>query len=124
LPTVFAVGSMTALPYETGGFDAVLCLWSSFHELLEREEQIKALAEMWRVAAEGGFALIEGPRWQGGRERVSLDVVEGFPNPHYRHDAESFSELCEAAAIESFSVYEDDWAGRKRLFLRLDKRQN
>lgn len=32
----FRVGSMTKLPYAPAAFDAVLCLWSAFHELLER----------------------------------------------------------------------------------------
>lgn len=118
----FVVGSMRGLPYGSDSFDAVLCLWSSFHELIERDEQLQALAEMWRVAAPGGFVLIEGPL--GGTaegDRVSWDIVEGLPNPHASHDAASFSELCAAVGIDGFSVFEDDWAGRTRLFLRLEK---
>ena len=115
----FRVGSMTALPYPPSAFDAVLCLWSAFHELLERDEQRAALAEMWRVTAPGGFVLIEGPL-ADGRGRVTQDIVEGLPNAHYRHDEASLRELCRDTHIGSFRIYEDEWAGRTRLFLRLE----
>ena len=81
----FKIGSMTMLPYAAAAFDAVLCLWSAFHELLERAEQSTALAEMWRVLAPGGFGLIEGPR-HNEPGRITQDIVEGLPNAHFRHD--------------------------------------
>ncbi len=120
VPIDLRVGSMIALPYPARAFDAVLCLWSAFHELLERDEQSTALTEMWRVTAPGGFALIEGPRGDG-RGRITQEIVEGLPNAHYRHDDASLRELCIDARIESFKIYEDEWAGRTRLFLRLEK---
>jgi hypothetical protein len=98
----------------------VLSLWSSFHELLEPSEQTAALAEMWRVLTPGGFGLIEGPRHETAGQ-ITLDVVEGLPNPHFRHDEASFRDLSENAGIARFEVYEDEWAGRARLFLRLEK---
>jgi 2-polyprenyl-3-methyl-5-hydroxy-6-metoxy-1,4-benzoquinol methylase len=116
----FKIGSMTRLPYAAAAFDAVLCLWSAFHELLGREEQSTALAEMWRVLAPGGFALIEGPR-HDKPGRITQDLVEGLPNAHFRHDQASFEDLCRDAGITHFQVYEDDWAGRIRLFLRFDR---
>jgi 2-polyprenyl-3-methyl-5-hydroxy-6-metoxy-1,4-benzoquinol methylase len=119
----FKLGSMTRLPNAAGAFDAVLCLWSAFHELLEREEQSSALAEMWRVLAPGGFGLIEGPRHEG-RGRITQDIVEGLPNAHFRHDEASLKDLCREAGIAQFQVYEDDWAGRTRLFLRFERPQS
>jgi SAM-dependent methyltransferase len=57
----FVVGSMTSLPYTSTTFDAVICLWSAFNELLEEDDQARAISEMWRVLRSRGFALIEGP---------------------------------------------------------------
>jgi SAM-dependent methyltransferase len=119
----FQLGSMTKLPYSSASFDAVLCLWSAFHELLDRSEQTAALAEMWRVTAPGGFGLVEGPLADGAG-RITQDIVEGLPNPHFRHDEPSLRELCEAVGIDRFRIYEDEWAGRSRLFLRFERAES
>jgi ubiquinone/menaquinone biosynthesis C-methylase UbiE len=122
--------SMCRMPLPDGSFDVVLCLWSAFHELLEEEEQIAALKEMHRVLRPGGWALIEGPiftpataaeialgKRYGRENRLSLVVIAGLPNPHYCHDLESFKHLMERAAIITFRVYMEEWAGRLRQFL-------
>ena len=128
------VGSMRRLPYPSATFDAVICLWSAFYELLEEDEQTEAISEMWRVLRAGGFALIEGPHYEepseedvqsgsrrGPENRVGWGLTEGILNPHYIHDELSLRHLCEAAGVSRFRVFERDWAGRRRLFLRLDK---
>jgi SAM-dependent methyltransferase len=112
------VGSMTKLPYASAAFDAVFCLWSAFHELLERPEQVAAIAEMWRVNAPGGFVLVEGPRADAAG-RVTQEIVSGLPQRHYRHDEPILRDLCEIARIDRYRIYEADWAGRAHLFLRL-----
>jgi SAM-dependent methyltransferase len=129
-----AVGSMTALPYPARSFDAAICLWSAFHELLEDAEQVRAISEMWRISRPGGFALIEGPVYaeptaeqiergdrRGPEHRVVWNLVEGVLSPHYAHDEDSFRRICGAAGVSGFRVFERDWGGRRRLFLRLDK---
>ena len=116
----FVVGSMTALPHPDGSFDAVLCLWSAFHELLEEDEQVRAIAEMSRVLAPGAFALVEGPL-AASPGCVDWVVIEGHSNPHYAHDERTYARVCARAGIERFEVYERDWAGRPRLFLRLER---
>ena len=134
LPVTFTVGSMRRLPYPSAGFDAVICLWSAFHELLEVEGQRETIGEMWRVLRPGGFALIEGPLYEepsaediatgarrGPEHRIAWGLVEGILNPHYAHDEWSLRHLCEAEGVSRFEVYERDWGGRERLFLRLDK---
>jgi ubiquinone/menaquinone biosynthesis C-methylase UbiE len=126
--------SMCRMPLPDSTFDAVLCLWSAFHELLE-EEQVQAVKEMQRVLRPGGWCLIEGPLYRpataaeiasgqrrGPEHRLSFDIIAGLPNPHYCHDAESFGRLMERAGIASFKVYEQDWAGRPRQFLWFEKR--
>lgn len=130
----FTVGSMTSLPYPSESFDAAICLWSVFNELLEEDEQTGAIREMWRVLGPGGVGVIEGRPYtepseadiesgarRGPEHRVEWGLVEGILNPHYRHDERSFSRICDAAGVERFQVFERDWGGRQRLFLRLDK---
>lgn len=82
----------------------------------------------------GRVALVEGPPYRepsdeeiargvrrGPEQRIAWDVLEGIPNPHYAHDERSLRSRCEAAGVERFRVFERDWGGRERLFLRLDK---
>ena len=128
------VGSMRSLPYPAAAFDAAICLWSAFFELLEEDEQTQATGEMWRVLRPGGFGLIEGPLYQepseedigsgvrrGPEHRIGWGFVEGILNPGYWHDERSFRRICRAAGVSRFQVFERDWGGRQRLFLRLDK---
>jgi hypothetical protein len=87
---------------------------------------------MWRVLCTGGSALIEGPLYaeatseeiasgvrRGDDNRVAWIHVEGILNPHYVHDETSLRAAAAAAGIDSVEVFERDWAGRDRLFLRL-----
>jgi ubiquinone/menaquinone biosynthesis C-methylase UbiE len=127
--------SMCHMHLDDGSFDVVLCLWSAFHELLENEEQARAIGEFHRVLKPGGWCLIEGPLYRpataeelaagrrvGPEGRISLDDVAGHSNPHYVHDRNSYQELMDQAGITHFDVYESNWAGRPRLFLRFEKR--
>ena len=128
------IASMTSLPYASDSFDAVLCLWSAFNELLDEDEQVRTIAEMWRVLDGGGFAIVEGPPYgdpsaaekesetrRGPEHRIEWSFVEGILNPHYRHDERSFRRICKRAGVERFQVFEREWPGRQRLLLRLDK---
>jgi hypothetical protein len=53
--------------------------------------------------------------------RIGWGLVEGILNPHYAHDERSFRRICDAAGVSRFQVFEREWGGRQRLFLRLDK---
>jgi hypothetical protein len=125
---------MTNLPYAANSFDAVICLWSAFNELLEQDEQVRTISEMWRVLDFGGFSLIEGRTYEepspaeigsgarrGPAHRIEWGPVEGILSPHYRHDERSFLRICRRADVEPVRIFEREWAGRQRLFLRLDK---
>jgi SAM-dependent methyltransferase len=131
-PARFTLGSLTRLPYESSSFDVAICLWSSFHELLEPDAQTQAIRELSRVLRTGGFGLIEGALYEhpsaeeiatgarrGPEKRIALGHVEGLLNPHFVHDEASFRRLCEAAGVERSRVFERDWGGRQRLFLRI-----
>lgn len=128
------IASMTNLPYSANSFHAIICLWSAFNELLEEAEQIRTISEMWRVLDFGGFSLIEGRPYEepspveiasgarrGPEYRIEWGPVEGILNPHYRHDEGSLLRICERAEVEPVRIFEREWAGRQRLFLRLDK---
>ena len=130
----FTVASMTNLPYASRAFNAVLCLWSAFNELLEEGEQMRTIAEMWRVLDRGGFALIEGRPYEeptaaevqsgtrrGPEHRIEWGLVEGILNPHYGHDEHSLRRICETAGVHSYRISESEWGGRQRLLLRFDK---
>jgi SAM-dependent methyltransferase len=117
-----AAGSMTRLPFSAESFDSVICLWSAFYEVLEPVSQVQTLADMWRVLSKGGLALIEGPLPPGTDDelptgRISHDVVEGLPNPHYIHDADTLSSCCTEAGISGAEIFIRDWAGRDRMLL-------
>ena len=64
LPVAWVRATMTSLPIADQSFDVVLCLWTAFFELLERQEQVSALSEAFRVLRAGGWALFEGPVYQ------------------------------------------------------------
>ena len=132
----FSVGSMTEMPYSDASFDAALCLWSAFNELLDVSEQAKALQEMYRILRPSGRAVIEGSifeeateeeirtgRRRGPGNRISWDVIEGLPNPHYRHDPKSLADLCLGVGITGYEIVERHWAGRPRQVLVITKQQ-
>ncbi|MEK7202228.1 MAG: class I SAM-dependent methyltransferase [Patescibacteria group bacterium] len=134
LSSIFDLGSMTQLPYSENSFDAAICLWSAFSELLGGTEQRQALREMFRVIRPNGFALVESMTYQPASEaeitsgtrsgpegRISNDVVEGQSNPHFLHDEKSYERLCKVAGIKNWRVFCRDWAGRPRLILEFRK---
>jgi SAM-dependent methyltransferase len=117
-----AAGSMTRLPFSDESFDSLICLWSAFYEVLNPADQVQTLADMWRVLSKDGLALIEGPLPPATSDelptdRISRGVVEGLPNPHYIHDADTLSNRCTEAGISDAEIFIRDWAGRDRLLL-------
>lgn len=117
-----AAGSMTRLPFSDESFDSVICLWSAFYEVLSPAGQVLTLAGMWRVLREDGLALIEGPLPPGADDELPADricrgLVEGLPNPHYIHDADTLSDRCMQAGIGGPEIFVRDWAGRDRMLL-------
>jgi hypothetical protein len=121
---------MTDLPYESHAFDAVVCLWSAFYELLEESEQIAALREMERVLRDDGAGVIEGPAYEpateaeiaagvrhGPENRLVAEIVAGQRLEYVAHDAGSLARVAEAASIGRFRVVVAGWADRQRQLL-------
>ncbi len=130
----FDEGSMTALPYESGTFDAVVCLWTAFHELLEEAEQVAALGEMVRVLREGGVGVIDGPAYvsptdaeiasgarHGPGHRIVSAIVAGHRMQYVAHDPNSLGRLAVAAGMRQWQVVVRDWAGRDRQLLLFEQ---
>lgn len=126
--------NMCSMTLPEASFDVVLCLWSAFRELLEPEEQSRALAGMYRVLKPGGWALLEGPVYSaatddeidsghryGPEQRIERFAIDGLDNPHFHHDALSFERLLKPLGIARFVVSHEDWAGRQRQLLRFFK---
>ena len=97
----WAIGSMTDLPYKSDSFDAVICLWTAFHELFAEDEQMSTIWEISRVLRPGGLAIIEGPIWgpataaeiangirQGPEHRIVTTEHFGTSSVHRAHIAE------------------------------------
>jgi SAM-dependent methyltransferase len=127
----FDEASMTSMPYPDGRFDALICLWSAFWELLVEDEQVAALREMRRVLVAGGVGILEGPTYEaptdeeiasGARSgpgyRISGQIISGHRNETFVHDASTLRAVCNAAGIADRDISEQPWAGRTRLILR------
>jgi SAM-dependent methyltransferase len=120
LPLV--TGSMTRLPFADTSFDAVICLWSAYFEVLDPADQSRTLTEMRRVLGASGLALIEGPvppatAPTAPEDRITLDLVEGLQVPLYIHDPATLHSRCASAGIPEPEIIIRDWAGRKRMML-------
>jgi ubiquinone/menaquinone biosynthesis C-methylase UbiE len=126
--------SMCRMPLSTNTCDVALCLWSAFYELLVSDEQLAAVREIVRVLRPGGWGLVEGSPYKsataddlragrryGPEGRIAADVIEGLPNPHYRHDAITLTHLMQAAGLPKYRVYIEQWAGRPRQFIWFEK---
>jgi SAM-dependent methyltransferase len=126
----FDEGSMTALPYAAESFDACICLWSAFNELLDPEEQVKALREMRRALRAFGVGIVEGSvftvatdddvrtgRRRGTDMRLEADVILGRRQLRYVHDEATLLAVARAAELVAPRVEIQDWAGRPRQLL-------
>lgn len=119
----FQVGDMGELPYADALFDVVICMWSSFSELLTHADQVKALAQMGRVVKPSGFVLIDMPCPPDGEplsddERINYALLGGHEHVAFIHDEQSLGELMRACGFIQFSIEYADIGGIERLIFQ------
>ncbi len=119
----FQVGDMGELPYADALFDVVICMWSSFSELLTHADQVKALAQMGRVIKPSGFVLIDMPCPPDGEplsdyERINYALLGGCEHVAFIHDEQSLGELMRACGFTQFSIDYADIGGIERLIFQ------
>jgi len=121
-----ALADMTRLPFRTTSFDALICLWSAYFEVVDVTDQVRALSEMSRVLVHDGLAVIEGPAPPAIDDevpvnRISHGTVEGIPVQGYIHDFDTLRERCAQAGIAKCEVRVRDWASRDRTVLTFQR---
>jgi len=138
----FRIGDMRKLPYKAESFDAIICMWSVFVELINKKDQLKAINEMLRVLSSKGFAFIEMPPPIIVKEKrkiveykeigdkyifeKSTNIVTGMTGgietrPSYNQNKKTLTELIKIAKIKKFRIFTDKFGGRKRFFLKFYK---
>jgi ubiquinone/menaquinone biosynthesis C-methylase UbiE len=126
--------TMRRLPLADSSLEVVLCLWTAFFELIDREEQISTLKEVLRVLAPGGWAMFEGPVYSqpspsqigsgersGPNNRIFAARAGDAKNLMYCHDEGTLREVSKLARVENPDVSIRPWGIRDRLFLRFSK---
>ncbi len=117
----FRVGDMTNLPYDGNSFDAVICMWNAFSELVLEDEQVSAILEIYRVLKKDGMGLIE-VRNHRSSKLIEANTIDGYnAMPSYNHTRGSMKKLMELSGLEDYRVFIDDFGGRNRLFLEIRK---
>ncbi len=113
----FQVGNMIKLPYSDNTFDAIICLWSSFNELLQPTDQIKALEEMVRITKTGGLILIDLPIAE--KSGIRTEIISELKHTTYLHDQKTITDRLQRANIKKFIIARKTIGGRKRLIITI-----
>ena len=121
LDIAFKTGNMLKLPYQNKSFDAVICMWSSFNELLQSTDQTKALKEMVRVTKQGGLILIDLPVIPKSKtqKHVRMVNIAGLEHTSFVHDQKTLTDLLQRANIKDFVIARKTIGGRRRLLLTI-----
>ena len=133
----FIVGDMRKLPYKDNEFDAIICMWSVFIELINKKDQLRALSEMIRVLRLEGMAIIEMPlpmkdsvNYPDIGDFFKLNkkthIVSGKINWKptrlaYNQDKKTLIQLMKSLKIAKCKIFIDKFGGRNRLFLQFWK---
>ncbi|MCL6500970.1 MAG: class I SAM-dependent methyltransferase [Candidatus Pacearchaeota archaeon] len=130
----FKVGNITNLPYPDESFDAVLCLWSVFIDILDEKDQLKAIKEIYRVLKKKGLAFIDLPCKTTSKGDYSFinkeksiaryhipNMPQMKPRLVYVYTKKSLKTLMKKAKIKKFKISEEPFGGRKRLIVKFWK---
>jgi len=135
----FRVGDMRKLPYKEKSFDKIICMWSAFLELSRKEDQIKAVREMYRALKDGGSVFLEmapSLRRTSGKivykdkpedeiiikKYVTVGKMDGIERPVlYKHKKRTLENLLKKAKIKKYKIGEKEFGWRKRLLVQFWK---
>jgi ubiquinone/menaquinone biosynthesis C-methylase UbiE len=130
----FKLGDMRKLPFKNNSFDSTICM-SAFSELVKVSDQIKSITEIYRILKKSGIAIIELPMLSKKKVvnkelnfsyriigRISHAIINDIEtNPFYVHDKTSLKNLMKKTKIKSYSILNESYGGRMRLFLIIYK---
>jgi len=131
----FRKGDMKKLPYKNKSYDVILCMWSSFMELSNKKDQLKAIREMLRILSNQGFVLIELPppilvlaTWKKESKekfyfnpktrfiRGSFEGVDSMPS--YLHTKNTLKRLMNESKIKKYKIFKKKFGEVERIFLQ------
>ena len=117
----FSVGDMRNITFDDHSFDAVICMWNAFSEIVDSDDQIKVIREIYRVLKKGGMGLIEVRNHRSPKALTEnyIDDLEAMPS--FNHTRGTLKKIAIAAGIKNYQVYLDTFGGRRRLFLKILK---
>ena len=117
----FKIGNMIKLPYTNKTFDAVICMWSSFNELLQTTDQIKAMKEMVRITKRGGLILVDLPVIPKSKTQKHLRTVNiaGLEHASFAHDQKTLTDMLQRTNIKGTIISRKTVGGRRRLLLTI-----
>ncbi|EQB67497.1 MAG: methyltransferase [Thermoplasmatales archaeon E-plasma] len=77
----FSVGDMRNITYDDSSFDAVICMWNAFSEIVDSDDQIKVIREIYRVLKNDGMGLIEVRNHRSPKALTEnyIDDLEAMP---------------------------------------------
>ena len=102
-------------------FDVVICMWNAFSEIVDSDDQIKVIREIYRVLKNDGMGLIEVRNHRSPKALTEnyIDDLEAMPS--FNHTRGTLKKIAIAAGIKNYQVYLDTFGGRRRLFLKILK---
>ncbi|MFC1841713.1 class I SAM-dependent methyltransferase [Candidatus Dependentiae bacterium] len=130
LKIVFKVGDMRNLPYKSGSFDTVICMWSSFSYMLTKKDQIQAINQMYRVLAQNGILIIDLPfatknNIKSGvfmKDTILKKDILGAEHVVYLHTKKTLDNLLKNIKnIKSYDIKYQNIGGKRRLVAFIKK---
>ncbi len=136
----FRIGDMRELDYSDNEFDFVICIWSSFSEIVNKGEQLKVIKEVLRVLKVGGVAFFDLSLWienilsdkskgdffefAEGTELLigKLGGING--RVYYNHSEDSIRSLLIKCGVEKFELCEVEFGNKRRLSVKFWKNGN
>lgn len=125
----FKAGDMRKLPYKNESFNKIFCMWSSFNHLLNGNDQVKTINEIYRTLKNKGLSIIDVPngesKWAKEKikqyGRIIPDKIYGIKLLNYTFDRKILNNLMKKSKFKKYKMGFANIARRKRIILILRK---